>query len=316
MIKSFSQYINESNDSFNQLMTDDEVNKIYYPFDDISPYDFDSKEEYENEIMRYKDNFTDAEIDYLKKSWPDLGFSFKYRDVFKGFVDKTIIKVIDKKSDISISIDKLTDEWYVIQYSSLSRDYKWYKCDQWDGLLDCLNFLLGGSKTFESVSEDLSLSDFLYLYLEDVKVYVKYSNIKIGVDKIDNEFGFQNFVDDYIYLANKNNQWIGGPLNREWANKYYQFFGLKSPYTDWKPTINVEFHFDDRSYFEIGFSILSKESVGLDWNGSDSNTIGFNFYNSLDKKKFNGKYWSRFTYDDYYDIIHRIIPNYKFNWNI
>jgi len=43
-------------------MTDDEVNKIYYPFDDISLYDFDSKEEYENEIMRYKDNFTDAEI--------------------------------------------------------------------------------------------------------------------------------------------------------------------------------------------------------------------------------------------------------------
>lgn len=63
MIKSFIQYINESNDSsFKQLMTDDEVNKIYYPFDDISLYDFDSKEEYENEIMRYKDNFTDAEI--------------------------------------------------------------------------------------------------------------------------------------------------------------------------------------------------------------------------------------------------------------
>lgn len=178
-------------------------------------------------------------------------------------------------------------------------------------------------KTFsqynESISEDLSLSDFLYMHLEDVKLYVDYMNKNVEMNKIENEFGVQNFIDDYILLAKKNKQWVGGPLNKEWANKYYQFFGQKSPLTDYKPTIDIQMKFDDGSGFIIGFSILNKRIVKMNWKldhgdayWRDRGTIGDEFYHR-DK---NDSDWGDLSYDGYYDIIHRIIPGYTFNWDI
>ena len=164
----------------------------------------------------------------------------------------------------------------------------------------------------EAISENLSLSDFLYLHLENIEVSIRYINKRVSIDKIKDEFGVQNFVDDYISLAKKNNQWAGGPLNREWANKYYKFFGMDLPYTDWKPTIDIHMVFNDGSIFIIEFSMITKNIAGMNWSLSPDGSVGAEFY----KRDRDNSNWGNFSYDGYYDIIHRIIPGYNFNWEI
>lgn len=50
--------------------------------------------------------------------------------------DKKCIKIKNQKLQIAF-IYRYTDEWYII-----GLDGKSYKCDQFDGLLDCLNNIL------------------------------------------------------------------------------------------------------------------------------------------------------------------------------
>jgi hypothetical protein len=163
-------------------------------------------------------------------------------------------------------------------------------------------------KLYEEFSDNLSLSDFLYLNLKDAELYMNYNKSSIEIRQVN----LQDFVDEYIETANRNGQWSGGPLNSEWGNKWYEFFGLKSPSRD-KPTIDLKLIFEDNSTFTIGFSLITKESVKYNWEGSSG--IGEKFHVSLNGKKF-GKYWGSYSYDDYYDILHRILPEYKFDWKI
>lgn len=160
-----------------------------------------------------------------------------------------------------------------------------------------------------AIDDDISLSDFLYLNLKEVDVVVNHGKSDIDATDMD----IQSFVDEYIETAERNKQWIGGPLNREWAKKWQQYFGLSKPYTDWKPTIDLKLRFEDESVFIVGFNIMSKQSSKINWGDSEAGSMGIQFYFRLNGNKF-GKNWGQYNYDDYYDIIHRIFPEYRFNW--
>jgi hypothetical protein len=84
------------------------------------------------------------------------------------------------------------------------------------------------------------------------------------------------------------------------------------PHTEWKPTIDIHMVFNDGSIFIIGFSIITKSIVDMNWSLSPDGSVGAEFY-KRDKYKPN---WADFSYDVYYDIIHRIIPGFTFNWEI
>lgn len=135
--------LNESK-TFHQ-MSDDEVNHVYRDPDE-------GKGEYYNG----PEDFTKSEFEYLKS---------KYNNVSYGRVKSMIsinnsakLHLSDKKiGNFFVDIEKLKDEWYIVYYgyvtkgkvyngsevvSELVWKYKWYKCDQWDGLVDCLNKLI------------------------------------------------------------------------------------------------------------------------------------------------------------------------------
>jgi len=40
-----------------------------------------------------------------------------------------------------IRVDKVIDEWYYLKLTISEDDYHYYKCDQLDGLLDCLKMI-------------------------------------------------------------------------------------------------------------------------------------------------------------------------------
>lgn len=47
---------------------------------------------------------------------------------------------VNKKNDITLIVYKLLDEWYYINFSPGAFS-KQYKCDGWEGLINCLNFI-------------------------------------------------------------------------------------------------------------------------------------------------------------------------------
>ena len=50
----------------------------------------------------------------------------------------------------------------------------------------------------------------------------------------------------------------------------------------------------------------------MNWALSPDGSVGAEFY----KRDRDNTNWADFSYDVYYDIIHRIIPGYAFNWEI
>lgn len=76
--------------------------------------------------------FTQEEIDIINKKY-EFEY-FKVDKMYKG----SMIEL--KYANCMANIYKLVDEWYYIQYINYrSLERNCYKCDQWDGLLNCLD---------------------------------------------------------------------------------------------------------------------------------------------------------------------------------
>ena len=169
-------------------------------------------------------------------------------------------------------------------------------------------------KTFESHNHP-SMQEFLNLNLKNVEVHIEYCKKRL---KLHEPYVIQGFVNEYIEMANRNNQWAGGPLNKEWANKYYKKFGHDSAVIDWKPLFELKLIFDDDSYFIVGFSIISKECAMINYKGIEIVDIeeseGEKFHDGLRYKRFKNKDWSHWTYDEYLEIIQMVFPEFNFNW--
>lgn len=76
--------------------------------------------------------FSTSEFNSINKIYYD-----RYNISTNG--DKKCIDLSTKNGKIVYTLlFKFTDEWYIIG----STDRNYYKCDQWDGLLDCLNNIL------------------------------------------------------------------------------------------------------------------------------------------------------------------------------
>jgi hypothetical protein len=94
-------------------------------------------------------DFTDAELKAMNQF-----FDFKERIYSSAFVrlfdqpDQNL-GTISKTSyysfyseNLIINVHKMVDEWYYVKYYSKKiYDRSYYKCDQFDGLLDCLKMI-------------------------------------------------------------------------------------------------------------------------------------------------------------------------------
>lgn len=141
LIKDLSS-INESQ-TFHQ-MNDDEVNYVYYKDADM-----------DSGFLNVPEDFTNDEFEYLRSNYNNVSYAdVDNRSIIS--INSNRKKLSPKIGDFFINIEKFEDEWYIIYYgyvtngniyrgSEVVRDlmwnYKWYKCDQWDGLIDCLNTL-------------------------------------------------------------------------------------------------------------------------------------------------------------------------------
>jgi len=166
-------------------------------------------------------------------------------------------------------------------------------------------------KLFESFGD--TALDILYAELASVDVYFEYGRVLKPIDEFDD---IQGFIREYIDTARETNQWIGGPLNSKWANKWYEFFGLKTAYRDWKPEIKLKLTFVDGSYVTLGFSIISKECGSFDYSGRGSRVVPTTSYDFFITVKND---WGKYNYDEYHKMISDLsmgdyIPELEFNW--
>ena len=75
-------------------------------------------------------------------------------------------------------------------------------------------------------------------------------------------------IDDYKEMYIRNNEWVGGPCNKEWLIKYHRFFDVT--YQDaahaWKPAVILIVHTNGFGNIKLGFSIRTKKCCSYDWN--------------------------------------------------
>lgn len=158
-------------------------------------------------------------------------------------------------------------------------------------------------KTYTKDIDTVSL--FLSSFLEDVEVLVWYCKKFLPMSELGN---INEFISEYVDMSKRNNQWVGGPLNKEWANKWYKKFGHDTPTTDWKPVFILELKWEDGSTSLPGFSILNKELCGFFGNVQPDDNIGGDFYKRFHHNKF------YHSYDQYFGTIHDFLPKLTFNW--
>ena len=117
-------------------------------------------------------------------------------------------------------------------------------------------------KVFESFEEDdLGLID---LYGSECTI-----SISIGTKyNCDNQELIPQMIEDYKEMYIRNEEWVGGPCNWEWLEKYYKEFnttlGTVKLYA-WKPVVVLNIKTDKFGTIKIGFSIYSKKAASFDW---------------------------------------------------
>lgn len=71
-----------------------------------------------------------------KSEWYVLG---PYGKSLKGYPDCKGLCILDFTRPMGFCIIKSIDEWYYVGDFQNRRSYKYYKCDTFDGLMQCLN---------------------------------------------------------------------------------------------------------------------------------------------------------------------------------
>lgn len=138
--------------------------------------------------------------------------------------------------------------------------------------------------------------------VENIKIGIEFCNSFLSINELG--ISLQEFIDEYIETANRNGQRISGPLNKEWAIKWKDKFGLsntKINHNPWKPQLKITLFFYDKTYFGIGFSLLTKEISSWDFEGlSNDNSESSKLFNLLNGDNDIIKH---FTWDDMSKII-------------
>ena len=107
-------------------------------------YDKITSQEYVKEIDKTRDQFSDSDISAIKKALIKYKIDLKFPEDSRipEHLKKTCLVGIERFRDVGsricFYIVKVYDEWFYVQ----KRDgFGYYKCDQLDGLLSCLDDL-------------------------------------------------------------------------------------------------------------------------------------------------------------------------------
>jgi hypothetical protein len=77
----------------------------------------------------------------------------------------------------------------------------------------------------------------------------------------------KKMIEDYKITYIKNDEWGGGPTNREWLQMYCGEFGLNEAqaWNAYKPCVKLNIQIESFGVATIGFSIYSKKSYTIDF---------------------------------------------------
>lgn len=78
------------------------------------------------------------------------------------------------------------------------------------------------------------------------------------------------FIEKYNETVVKSGQWMGGPVNREFVNFWNEYYKAdRRPATTkaWKPTVCLLIMTHDYGTLQIGYSMISKKPVSINWGG-------------------------------------------------
>ena len=99
--------------------------------------------EYNDEKISYQEINQNDSDELIRNNKPLLSFnSNEFTLIFNMFQDVKYNSNVTKRTIIAnkrIYVYKLQDEWYIVGIPSEVDSDKYYKCDQWDGLIKCLN---------------------------------------------------------------------------------------------------------------------------------------------------------------------------------
>lgn len=100
-----------------------------------------TEDEYEDNL-RYSNKLTQGEINNLDKvlTQEELSYEIRENDNRKFYINYNSVNISIHISDSlldDISLYKLEDDWFYVMDAAF-----YYKCDQWDGLLECIKYII------------------------------------------------------------------------------------------------------------------------------------------------------------------------------
>jgi hypothetical protein len=118
-------------------------------------------------------------------------------------------------------------------------------------------------ENFNDIDSDFGISE---LYYSNATI-----SLSIGRGKDVTDVNLVNqMIEDYKVMYVKNNEWGGGPTNREWIKKYHNDFGLTEDraYQAYKPNVMLNVNANGFGIMKFGFSIINKKCVSFNWGDS------------------------------------------------
>jgi hypothetical protein len=116
-------------------------------------------------------------------------------------------------------------------------------------------------KYFESFKDELVFDiDDLHWSKATVSLSILRGNDVTDLNKI------KKMIYDYKITYIRNDEWSGGPTNREWLRLYHNDFGLNEveAWKAYKPCVKLTIHIENFGNIVLGFSIYSKKIYSID----------------------------------------------------
>ena len=127
MIKKFNEYNSEYYWEITSGEKDKYWNDVYYKLGITQDLYTTNKKAFASKVP----HFTDEESKYL------IGLGFKFESNSDGIIFKSLLT--GYKDEHHYYIYKSLDEWYIVWVYMYKKPSKYYKCDQWDGLMKFLD---------------------------------------------------------------------------------------------------------------------------------------------------------------------------------
>ena len=177
-----------SKDDYYTEIYQDEFCRLVYHCDPMDAVD----------SMRTSLSFTDEEKKILIKAFPDNKIVFKKKKTDCSCEVKSF-----RFNWRSIYIDKLEDDWYLVAWPITEEDEAYYKCDQWEGLIELLkdkSLILESVKDVEEydykeITAD-KYSDYL-LNTNDKLTESEIMKIMVNLDRVYRNFWYKNIDNGY-----------------------------------------------------------------------------------------------------------------------